>query len=443
MCRSPANFNWYRVFWALLAWPDQYAQADRRYSTLRRRDTQNRATSMTPMSAAFIKMGETDQVYFSPTGHSGDTVVFSVPFATTASDPEPFPLGAPVRIIVTPSDRYTRGLDRAFPVAAVWRADSAGFKLSARNSDTSGKGGWASFFWLAIAEIRRTSPVGIPLNQTFIGQPANFAATGTIGDPTLPDHQSLPNIYNLAFGDNQPFPLNNPPYSFVQTIAGTTFSTFGTSPFALNARPPSSPPRPLVFVTANNVGCGVGPYQHPAYNAGAIALVADNGRSSLITPEGFRLIARNSGAAGACGFNWVAIVETIASSLLAPAPPPPGAVPPVNLAVDSGIVSGLTASAVGFFFSQADTPGDWASAEVQFAGPFDAEPVVLVTPQFPDSQPLPNPPLRSSSCAPVGMVQNVTRFGFTLAAINTDNNPAGGAASFYWVAFGRQTYAGP
>jgi hypothetical protein len=38
--------------------------------------------------------------------------------------------------------------------------------------------------------------------------------------------------------------------------------------------------------------------------------------------------------------------------------------------------------------------------------------------------------------APVAIAQNVTRFGFTLAARDSDTNGNGGMAFFDWVAFG-------
>jgi hypothetical protein len=104
------------------------------------------------------------------------------------------------------------------------------------------------------------------------------------------------------------------------------------------------------------------------------------------------------------------------------------------LMVDTGEIFAPGGSEINFI--QAGTEGDWFSGEVQFSAPFGIEPVVFITPHFP--QPYFGPPSGNprSSCAPVGMVQNVTRFGFTLAAHNTDTNNVGGNASFYWVAFG-------
>lgn len=256
----------------------------------------------------------------------------------------------------------------------------------------------------------------------FIGQPANFAATQHTGD-----QQVLPNFFCPALGYVPP-PLQLPqsgPYVFQQT--------FGTAAFPA----PPSQNRPLVFATANNVGCGVSPYL-PAHNAAAVALVADQapGVGPQISPMGFNLIARNSDVAGACGFNWIALLQLFGTSAQPDVPVlPPGARPPVDLMVDTGEIFAPGGSEINFI--QAGTEGDWFSGEVQFSAPFGIEPVVFITPHFPQpyfgTSPSRNP---LSSCAPVGMVQNVTRFGFTLAAHNTDTNNVGGNASFYWVAFG-------
>src|SRR5277367_1216731 len=101
---------------------------------------------MTPMSKAFIKMGEINSLQFGPAGSNTDTQRdISVSLMDMLSDLENFPPGAPVRFIITPSDRYnttlypTAGFDRAFPVGGVLdTSDSTGFPLYMRNSDTAG-----------------------------------------------------------------------------------------------------------------------------------------------------------------------------------------------------------------------------------------------------------------------------------------------------------------
>ncbi len=391
---------------------------------------------MNPLSNVFIKMGDTGVAkQFARTNTPGDWQTFQVSL-TPPYDPEPFPSTANIRYIITPSDRYSASLnkDRAFPVGGIgWEATAPNsFIISARNSDTAATtpdGNEASFFWLAIAEnVTRTAinnkgrVTSVPLNQTFIGQPANFVATQTTGD-----HQVLPIFFCPAQG-NVP-----PPLQFAQNGSYSLMGTFGTAPFP--TAPNEIQNRPLIFATANNVGCGVSPYL-PTHNAAAVALAVDQvpGGAQQIVPSGFNLIARNSDLAGACGFNWVALLQLFGTRAGPDVPVlPPGAQKPVDLMVDTGQV-GPTPQQISF--TNAGTQGDWFSAEVQFSMPFGIEPVVLITPQF--YQPyFGNPPnTNRSSCAPLGMVQNVTRVGFTLAAHNTDTNNVGGQASFYWVAFG-------
>jgi hypothetical protein len=401
------------------------------------------------MSSVFIAMGETNPAHFARTGTSGDWVYFGpIPFATAIN-----PTSSTMRFIVTPSDRFGPSVnpDRAFPVGGMyWNSRPiqlpdgtplpVGWYIKARNSDTVAAGGVASFFWLAIDEGQApVIPAGIPLNQKLIGQPANFGKTNTSGD-----HQVFPNIFNppgqvgLTVAN---LLATNPPYSFTGTIGSTTISTFGTALAMLPAPiPPSGAPvppatpqsgRPLVFVTANNAGCGVSPAE-PTHNAAAVGLVVDQG-SGAMTPAGFKLVARNADVAGTCGFNWVALLPTTATRLAGTFAVPMGAPQPLNLFVDTGIFPPPPMEQ--FNFNQAGTAGDWASAEIQFSAPFVAEPVVLVTPKYPPPS-FPGPGETGlSSCAPIGVVQNVTRYGFTLAVRNTDSNHLGGNASFYWVAF--------
>jgi hypothetical protein len=334
-------------------------------------------------------MGETDALHFDPTGSSShldwqNFPPITLPFAFSKTT---------TRFIVTPSDRYTKMLnpDRAFPVGGIsWETNTAGtsFTIRARNSDTAASGGDASFFWLVIDETKPPAAgAGIPLNQKLIGQPANFAATNDAGD-----HQILPNIFNPADQTTSQQSIEtllriNPSYSFVSTIGTTVVSTFGTGSFpALLPKPPSNglSGRPLVFVTANNAGCGVGP-NVPTHNAAAVALVVDQaprgGTSPMMTPARFKLIARNADVAGTCGFNWLTLLPTTTSPVSGLANVQPGAPQLLDLLVDTGTYPAI-AGADPFYFNRARTNGDWASAEVQFNAPFAAEPVVLLTPQF-------------------------------------------------------------
>src|SRR5688500_14089457 len=75
-------------------------------------------------------------------------------------------------------------------------------------------------------------------------------------------------------------------------------------------------------------------------------------------------------------------------------------------------------------FARDCTPGDWKSWQVQFPERFARPPTVIVSPtssSFVNTWP-----------APVGIAQNVTRSGFTLAARNAHSRP--GRAGFVWMA---------
>lgn len=376
---------------------------------------------MTSLSQTFIKMGDTGSAtQFSKTGtpHT-DWQSFKVPF-NSAFDPDPFPDKADIRFIITPSDRYTSqfttSLDAAFPVGGIRAPVSPPFdffEIDARNSAAAGQ---ASFFWLAIAENftrPRTSVLdNIPLNQTFIGQPAYFSGTG--------DQQAFPIFHDPANPAGQP----NVQMQLRQNGLYSFRNTFGTTAFPT---PPSGSNKPLVFATANNIGSGISPY-YSAHNSAAVGLVVDSGFSSEITPSGFNLMALNVDTSGTCGFNWVALQQRARDTL------PNGTAPPADLMVDTGVFDGGIQVSNHVYFNNMGTAGDWFSAEIQFSAPFSVEPAVLVSNQF--VQGWVNTAGQQSSCAPVAVVQNVTRFGFTLSARNTDNNRLGGACRFYWAAFG-------
>jgi hypothetical protein len=319
------------------------------------------------------------------------------------------PGDATVRFIITASDRYgqlTGIQDSVFPVGYIlWPEipDPSSFQIQARNCDTNTAGGSASFFWLAIAEDAKPTAT-LPLNQIFAGQPAAYAPRGSGGD-----HQMLPNVSGLV--DSLPTKYN-----------------FSTS-FAPGSFQPTVKGRPVIFATANNLGCGVSPYQQP-HNAAAVPIVQDNwSRSYIADPEhpgGFTLNSCNSDTAGGlCGFNWVALQQR-----------PAGSTPSQHEFIWS-VDTGAVFDDVNLFsFAPDGQVGDWVSAEVQFSEPFALPPVVLTTAIVPIDQDFGPPGAGPRGCAPVPMAQNVTRFGFTLAARNSDTNENGGLAFFHWAAFG-------
>jgi hypothetical protein len=390
------------------------------------------------ISERFIKMGDTALAspepcpHFEPAGSSGDWVQFTVPLIMN-EDPEPFPDDATaVRFIITASNRYFPAgtpVDFVFPVGQVTFPASASmtppawppaFTIWARNSDTQQGGGYASFMWLAIAEgasepNKNFSPV--PLNQIFVGQPASFAATNDDGD-----QQFFPYFSDPA-GPYTPIPgpgnvQSTAIYNFNETFSNATFTNITEEPF--------------VFATANSYGtCLTG---SPAHNAAVVPVIGFTEALAMENPyyqpqdmsvQGFQMIGRSSDTAkGLCGFSWAALKQTSVNN------------PGQPLLVDTGQLPGTLTQE--FFFAPAGTQGDWASAEIQFsqnsAGtrpPFNIEPVVLVT-----ARGGPDVAAAYPYVAPVAMAQNVTRFGFTLAARNSDSNPNGGAAGFDWVAFG-------
>jgi len=191
--------------------------------------------------------------------------------------------------------------------------------------------------------------------------------------------------------------------------------TGDTVTWAVSLPQPSFRESPFVLLTANHIGT-VG---DPAHNAAAVGLIDDLAPkqpppSGPAPQPAFAIRARNSDcAAGDCGFNYVALAEL-------PGPGGPGPVAQ-DLIVDSGATD-------QFGFAHVCTPGDTITTEVVFAAPYDAPPVVLAT------------AIRANGAMPVCMARNVTRFGFTLAARNSDTNqlpsPPDGYSGFNWVAFG-------
>jgi hypothetical protein len=79
-------------------------------------------------------------------------------------------------------------------------------------------------------------------------------------------------------------------------------------------------------------------------------------------------------------------------------------------------------------FQPSGRPGDWQTWDIRFATPFSESPVVLVTAKKPNGTPAELNP------AVVGVAQEVTPFGFRLAARNSDCFQ--GTTGFQWAAIG-------
>ena len=235
-----------------------------------------------------------------------------------------------------------------------------------------------------VAAVERLTPSGFDIIARNSGCAAgsaslNWLAVAETGKSAVP-------LSHVAIGQPQSF-----------TADCTPGDTHGW-PVPFPPTPPF-PSNPFVFLTANQIGY-VG---DPGHNAAVVGVVGDLG------PMGFQLTARNSdSASGDCGFNSVALLPSL-----------PGTLGGSDLLVDTGLTG-------PFPFKQRGTPGDTITAEIFFARPFDAPPVVLVT------------AVRAGLCMPACIARNVTRFGFTLAARNSDcqvsNLPV--ESRFDWVAFG-------
>lgn len=160
---------------------------------------------------------------------------------------------------------------------------------------------------------------------------------------------------------------------------------------------------PRVIVTANNENVDKG-----AHNAAVVGI------AQKVTPTGFVLAARNSDCArGFAGFNWTAVLET----------PGEQKEKPVNLRM--GVLQPKK-------FQSDCTAGDWNSWGVNFSTKLE-KCVALLTASNLNVKPWhQDDTLWYHNPAVVGIVQDLTPTGFTLAARNSDC--AEGYCTFYYVA---------
>lgn len=160
----------------------------------------------------------------------------------------------------------------------------------------------------------------------------------------------------------------------------------------------------IILLTANNLNVRNN-------NVPAVGIVQS------ANTEGFTLAARNSDCnvnGGDCGFYYVAVERLYEKSSTS------------NLFIDTGVVPSSDNEPLRFGGSC--QPSDWNFQTVYFNQPFVAPPIVLVTANDHGREG------DGHNAAVVGIAQDVTISGFTLAARNSDI--AGGYAGFYWVAIG-------
>jgi hypothetical protein len=205
----------------------------------------------------------------------------------------------------------------------------------------------------------------------------NWIAVAEMAEPPLADNAAL-------------FGLLSPQYFMTSAQTGD-WSTYG-APIPVPLQLPSSP---VVVASASNANVRV--------HATAAVPVVDSPTLDRVS-----LQARNSDVgAGLASVGYVAML--------------PGEAAPDTLAIDSGRVAPLR-------FAPGARRGDWQTWGVTFAAHFVGPPVVIATADNYDGN------LRSYAVAAVGMADDVTPYGFTLAARNSD--VSGGFVAFSWLAIG-------
>jgi hypothetical protein len=302
-------------------------------------------------------------------------VLFSPPFPTTV-DP------TKIRVVVTPNsdglqaDNITH---HAGVVGAVFDVSRTGFLLYSFSPDCSV--GWAGFNYLALAETQ--SPVqDSPDIRVSVLQPLSqhpdfllFSSNCTQGDTQF---------WNVKFNR----PMGSP-----------------TDP---------ATPRPVVLLTLTNLHVHPFDLDHTDLQ---LECVPATGIVENPSRSGFSVRARNFDALrGLATYYYVA---------MAPGTPAAGGAGTSMLCVDSGLTP-----TPGLNFRPGGQQGDWQEVTVNFAQPFIAAPVVLVT------------ALNAPTTVPLTVLpqaRHVTPFGFTLTGRNPTNEPEFQSlqlTSFAWAAFG-------
>jgi hypothetical protein len=167
---------------------------------------------------------------------------------------------------------------------------------------------------------------------------------------------------------------------------------------------PLPDPDEFIFLTASAPWPAPSTLNVGAHNAAAVGIVQNSNAA------GFNLSARNSDCAeGDCAFNSFAITTL-------PKQPNGDA---GNLQVDVGQINAI-------HFSQSCGAGDTQSVFIDFHQPFLTSPIVLLTANDLGVA------AGGHNAAVVGVAADVTPYGFTLLARNSDC--ASGEAGFYWAA---------
>ncbi len=335
---------------------------------------------MTPITATLIKSNSVPSTSFpdfAPSCKPSDTHTIHIPFIP------PFPSGLPVRIILTPNNvGLEPGDHNAAPVGVAQHVIDTGFDLHARNSDcVAGKAG---FNWIAFKEAPGiTPPPPVPALHMRVLQPLRLTGVGGNNDEYLA-------------------PDCKPDDSVVQKV--TFWSPMPTEPVVVVLTASNAHIKPFIpFSTPGNATLLY-------HNAAVVGIVQDS------KANGFTLFARSSD----CGYGNSAFYY------LADAFAPNQG--DRSLWVDTGELQAtewpLSGGSVDFAPNCKDD--DTKSVSIDFHRPFLTPPVVLLTAN--------DLGIADHNAALVGIAQDVTPWGFTLTARNSDCSA--GQAGFFWVAVG-------
>ena len=341
---------------------------------------------MRRLDSGAIDLGKTD----SPSGfnRSGDGPN-DWQFLTVTTHPwfQPYDEAA-VRVIVTPNNQtHATSTHVCAPVPLVSEFNDGSFTIAARNADCAD--GEAGFNWMVIAEEspKEQPPVDVRIG---VAQPRVLEQSCERGDWAA---------WNQPY--SEPF-RGKEPATFGFATAGHIGPTGQTNTTMDQHTVPAANARNTTVQYADNpIAAQMIAYRQAPLAAGH--------------PAGLGLMARNTDEfRGVVAPNWLAAsfapdAETSGSSLY----------------VDSGRTDSAR-------FQMGGHQDGWQFWEVPFSRPFESPPVVQLTCTAAADTWAPN--LDQRGVPVVGIVMNVTRFGFTLCGRNSDL--VAGQSGFYWVAVG-------